>query len=146
MSRLPPEKIAKFKQKFEDLDVDNTGALLRQTVAQIIEGENGSELEKLMVAILFEQFDQNNDKMIQLEEYLNFCSEMYSLSEKEILRRVFDLCDKDHNGRLDIEEVTELGKLMGKEVTKSDAWATIQALDVNHDNTIDFDEFCAIIQ
>ena len=99
-----------------------------------------------MVAILFEQYDKNNDKFIQLDEYLDFCAEMCSLSEKEILRRVFDFCDKDHNGRLDIDEVTQLGHLMGKEVTKSDAWATIRALDVNNDNTIDFDEFCAVIQ
>ena len=145
MSKLSSAKVLKFKRKFEDLDIDNTGSLARETVARIIEDE-GTELEKLMVAILFEQYDKNNDKFIQLDEYLDFCSEMCSLSEKEILRRVFDFCDKDHNGRLDIDEVTQLGHLMGKEVTKSDAWATIRALDVNNDNTIDFDEFCAVIQ
>ena len=145
MSRLTPQKLAKFRRKFEDLDVDNTGALSRQTVAQIVEEEGGSQLEKLMVAILFELYDKNNDKLIQLDEYLDFCTEMCTLSEEQILRRIFDFCDKDHNGRLDIEEVTELGHLMGKEVTQSDAWATMRALDSNKDNTIDFNEFCAII-
>ena len=146
MSGLSPEKIARFKRKFQELDVDNKGALSRETVAQIIEVEEGMELEKLMVAILFENYDKNHDKLIQLDEYLEFCSEMVGLSHKQILRKIFDLCDKDHNGRLDIDEVTELGHLMGKEVTKSDAWATIRELDINQDNTIDFDEFCAIIQ
>ena len=141
-----PEKIKKFKKKFEDLDIENTGALSRETVAQIIEKEDGTELEKLMVVILFELYDKNNDELIQLEEYINFCAEMYSLSEQQILRRIFDVCDTDHNGRLDLEEVVMLGKLMGKEVTISDAKATIRALDSNHDNTIDFEEFCAIIQ
>jgi Ca2+-binding EF-hand superfamily protein len=145
MKGLSSDKVKKFKQKFEDLDVENTGSLSREAVARIIEDE-GTELEKLMVAILFEQYDKNNDKFIQLDEYLEFCAEMCSLTEKEILRRVFDFCDKDHNGRLDIDEVTQLGYLMGKEVTKSDAWATIRALDLNKDNTIDFDEFCAVIQ
>ena len=145
MTNLSSAKIIKFKRKFEDLDVENTGSLSREIVARIIEDE-GTELEKLMVAILFEQYDKNNDNYIQLNEYLEFCSEMCNLTEKEILRRIFDFCDKDHNGKLDIDEVTQLGRLMGKEVTQSDSWATIRALDSNNDDHIDFDEFCAVIQ
>lgn len=144
MSRLPASKIQKFKQRFEKLDIDGTGALSRDVVAQILE-EEGNDLERLMVIILFETYDSNKDHLIQLDEYLQFCSEMYRLTEREILRRIFDFCDKDHNQRLDLSEVIILGKQMGRNVTESDAFATIRALDANHDNTIDFEEFCAII-
>ncbi|EAY03645.1 EF hand family protein [Trichomonas vaginalis G3] len=144
MSRLPASKIQKFKQRFEKLDIDGTGALSRDVVAQILE-EEGNDLERLMVIILFETYDSNKDHLIQLDEYLQFCSEMYRLTEREILRRIFDFCDKDHNQRLDLSEVIMLGKQMGRNVTESDAFATIRALDANHDNTIDFEEFCAII-
>ncbi|EAX92965.1 EF hand family protein [Trichomonas vaginalis G3] len=144
MSTLPESKLKKFKQRFEELDINGTGSLTRETVAQILE-EEGNELERLMVIILFEKYDSNKDQLIQLDEYLNFCTEMYQLSDKEILRKIFDFCDKDHNEKLDLNEVVMLGRQMGKNVTESDASATIRALDANHDNTIDFEEFCAII-
>lgn len=141
---LSESKIQKFRMRFEELDINNTGALSREAVAQILE-EEGMELERLMVIILFETYDSNKDQYIQLDEYIQFCTEMCQLSETEILRKIFDFCDKDGNGRLDVNEVVTLGRQMGKNVTQSDAFATIRALDANHDDTIDFDEFCAII-
>lgn len=142
---IPPEKLAKYKQRFEELDVDNTGLLSRESVAQILDDES-DELEKLMIIILFEKYDIDHNGKIDFQEYLNFCSEMHQLTEKEILRTIFDFCDKDHNEKLDVDEIIMLGSQMGKKVTKSDAWATIRQFDINNDNTIDFNEFCAIIE
>lgn len=142
---LPPDKLNRFKRRFEELDIENDNKLSREAVAQIL-SEQAPQLERLMVAILFEKYDKNKDSYIQLDEYLEFCAEMSNLTETEILRKIFDICDKDHNQKLDVNEVKSLGEAMGIDVSELDAWATIHELDANNDNTIDFEEFCRIIQ
>lgn len=133
-----------YRKRFAELDLNYTGKLNRETVAQILK-EQGEELDQLMVIILFQEYDLDNDGFINCDEFIRFCTEMDQLTEKEILRMIFDICDEDHNQKLDVDEVKRLGNLMGFDVTLSDAWATIATFDSNHDNLVDFEEFCAII-
>ena len=139
-----PEEIEEFQRKFKELDVEGTNHLTRTVAAQII-GQEGSQLEQLMIVLLFELYDKNGDNFIDFDEFLQFCEEMDNLSEKGILRRIFQLADKSGNGYLDVMEVERLGHLMGLDVTTPDAWATIQALDTNQDNQIDIHEFFQIL-
>ena len=138
-------KLATYRKRFRELDIENTRALARDTVAEIL-SEQGSEIERLMVILLFECYDKNRDTVIQEEEFISFCQEMEQMTERQILRRIFDLVDTDKNQRLDVSEVQRLGQMMGLDVSISDAWATVDVLDSNHDNTVDFEEFLAIIE
>ena len=138
------DKTELYRRRFDELDIGKTGRITRETVAQILK-DQGEELEQLMVILLFEKYDKNHDKLIDKEEFVDFCTEMEKFSEKEILRKIFDLVDEDGDEKLNVDEVKKLGDLMGLDVTVSDAWATIATLDVNSDNLVDFAEFCAII-
>lgn len=138
-------KLATYQKRFRELDIDNARALSRDTVAEIL-SEQGTEFERLMVTLLFECYDKNCDTVIQEDEFISFCQEMEQMTERQILRRIFDLVDTDKNERLDVSEVQRLGQMMGLDVSISDAWATVDALDSNHDNTVDFEEFLAIIE
>ena len=137
------EKIDAFREQFIELDLEEDGKLTRENVAQILANES-EQLERIMVTLLFEKYDINHDGLIDFDEFCSFCLDMNGLTERDILRQIFDICDLDGNGYLDIEEVKRLGQLMGLQVTSSDALATVKALDVNNDQRIDFDEFCAI--
>lgn len=145
LASVRDSKLAIYRKRFQELDIENKRALSRDLVAQIL-SEQGTEIERLMVIILFECYDENQDTVIQEDEFINFCQEMERMTEKEILRRVFDLVDTDKNQRLDVAEVQKLGEMMGLEVSLLDAWATVDVLDSNHDNTVDFEEFLAIIE
>ena len=137
-------KIDVYKKRFKELDIEKKGALTRETVAQIL-SEEACEIERLMVILLFERYDDNMDKLIQEDEFIRFCTEMETMSDREIMRKVFDIVDEDKNQKLDVGEVQKLGIKMGLDVSWSDAWATVDVLDVNRDNNVDFDEFCALI-
>ena len=67
------------------------------------------------------------------------------MTEVALLREIFDIADRDHSGFLDVDEVERIGQLMGLDVSKEDAWATIAALDKDGNNQVDFAEFCAIL-
>ena len=139
-----PEQLDSFKQRFSELDIEKEGKLSREIIGQILQCE-GEQLEQLMVILLFEKFDQNNDGYIQFEEFLEFCSRMQNIDEETILEEIFKVADADNSGFLDIDEVKRIGNLMGLDITESDAWATISALDQNSDSLIDFNEFLAVI-
>ncbi|KAH0796055.1 EF hand family protein [Histomonas meleagridis] len=138
------EKIDQIKKKFQYLDITGTGKLSRETTAQILM-EEGAQLDRLMIALLFEKYDADGDEMIDLNEFVCFCKEMEQLQDIDILRQIFDLADVDKNQYLDLSEVKRIGQLMGLDVTEDDSMATIMALDENNDNLIDFDEFCKIL-
>ena len=138
------QRINEIKKKFQSLDISGTGNLRRDVVAQILMGE-GTQLDRLMTALLFEKYDKDGDKMINLDEFICFCREMDQLSDVDILRQIFDLADVDKNHYLDLSEVKRIGQLMGLDVNENDSIATIKALDRNSDNLIDFNEFCTIL-
>ena len=139
-----PQQIEEFQKKFKELDIEGTNHLTRSIAAQIISQE-GTQLEQLMIVLLFELYDKNGDNFIDFDEFLQFCEEMENLSEKGILRKIFQIADKSGNGYLDVSEVERLGHLMGLDVTTPVAWDTIQALDTNQDNQIDIHEFFQIL-
>ena len=136
--------IISVRDQFNLLDVGRTGRLTRDSVAQVLMSE-GSQLDRLMIALMFEKYDLDGNSTIEYEEFEKFCNEMEKLSEKEILRQIFDLADADHNNFLDFCEVKRIGQMMGLSVNDIDSWATIEALDTNADNLVDFNEFCAIL-
>lgn len=138
------DKIIQIRKKFESLDIENTGNLKREIVAEILLNE-GTQLDRLMTVLLFEKFDADGDHMINLNEFIEFCKQMDQLSDVDILRQIFDLADLDKNGFLDLKEMKRIGQLMGLNIDDKDTIATIRALDKNSDNLIDFDEFCSIL-
>lgn len=138
------ERIERARAMFSTLDITGTGKLSRQTVSTILSSE-GDQLDKLLTILLFEKFDFNGDNLIEFEEFVAFLESIENLSDVEILRQIFEISDVDHNETLDVDEVKRIGQMMGMDVTTSDSWQTIIALDRNNDNAIDFPEFCQIL-
>ncbi|EAX96584.1 EF hand family protein [Trichomonas vaginalis G3] len=139
-----PAQLQEFKQQFEDLDADGDGKLDREEVGEILQWE-ASYVDRLMVVLLFEKYDRNKDGVISFDEFLDFCEHACSRDQDLLLREIFAICDVDHNQQLDLNEVICLGKLMGVDVTKNDAIATIDSLDRNRDKVINITEFLSIL-
>jgi len=131
--------------RFNELDVEKSGKLSREITGEILQQE-GTEFEGLLVALLFEKYDHNTNGYIELNEFISFCREIETFNEAELVSQVFRIADTDNNGYLDVDEVKRIGNLMGLDVTLSDAWATIFAMDRNHDNVIDLNEFMAVVR
>ena len=144
MSIYSEQDLEGFRQTFDELDINGDERLTRDEVGQILSKE-GEQYEQLMVVLLFEKFDTDNSGTIDFDEFLNFCSHINSRDPDYLLHEIFVICDKDGNGHLDLDEVARLAQLMGIEVTKQDAIATLHALDANHDETVDFNEFLQLI-
>jgi Ca2+-binding EF-hand superfamily protein len=59
----------------------------------------------------------------------------------EEIRNNFTFFDRDHNGEIDLEEFTELLRVLSPKTTNEQAEKGFSFIDENADGHIDFDEF-----
>lgn len=59
----------------------------------------------------------------------------------EVMRKIFDAFDKDHSGFIDINELNEVAKELGKALDADELEECMKDLDINKDNKISFEEF-----
>ena len=64
-------------------------------------------------------------------------------SEIEEIKSNFDFFDKDHNGEIDLDEFTELLRVLSPKSSNIQAADGFSFIDSNNDGHIDFDEFIA---
>ncbi|WMS88025.1 EF-hand domain-containing protein [Pleionea litopenaei] len=57
------------------------------------------------------------------------------------IRAHFDFFDRDKNGEIDLEEFTELLRVLSPKSSKQQAESGFSFIDENSDGHIDFDEF-----
>lgn len=62
------------------------------------------------------------------------------------LRRVFELFDRDGDGRITREELTESLERLGMPVHREELAATIARIDANGDGCVDMDEFTQLYE
>lgn len=89
-----------------------------------------------MLRDVVKAMDKNGDQMIQYEEFRNFVER----TEKELFS-LFHSIDRDHNGKLDKEELKAAFKRAGLTVPNSKLDQFFAEVDENHDGYITFDEW-----
>ena len=78
---------------------------------------------------------------MQQEQYAKQREAQERAERKREALKLFDEIDVDGNGTLDVEELTELAKSMGVELTPKQAELAFADLDTDASGEIDFDEF-----
>ncbi|ACO70037.1 predicted protein, partial [Micromonas commoda] len=59
-------------------------------------------------------------------------------------REVFDLVDKDKSGAIETEEVEELTKLLGLDLTRDEVELLVREIDKDGNGEVDFEEFLLV--
>lgn len=65
--------------------------------------------------------------------------------EKEVYLEAFNLFDEDKNGTIDWQELKNIMKQLGKNVTDDEAKQLIADCDHDNNGTIDFEEFVSLM-
>lgn len=60
---------------------------------------------------------------------------------EEVMKKVFSSFDKDNSGYLDVKELKNVSKELGREMDEAELEECIKDLDQNKDNKITYDEF-----
>lgn len=85
------------------------------------------------------------DKNENVEQFLcgvRTMEHFYQLKKENEVRKCFERFDLDGNGYIDKQELAGLSLQLGHKLDEQQLNDALKDLDLNHDGTVDFDEFC----
>lgn len=61
--------------------------------------------------------------------------------QKEQIKQAFEICDADHNGFIDLDELKEVLEALGEQATEANARELMKEIDADGNGLISFEEF-----
>lgn len=142
---LPKELMAEIAEAFDFFDMKKTGTITTQELFSVLRamGQNATEAELNSMVI---EVDADGNGTVELDEFEEMM--INKIGEEvgpEVDKDTFDLFDVDGDGFIGREELMDIMRRFGKNVSDDDASAMIKAADKDKDGQISFDEFCEMI-
>jgi len=144
---LSDEKIAEYTDAFKLFDADGNGhidAAELQDVLKKIGIEATIEQAKEMIA----EVDTDKNGTIELNEFITMMEKHDAENETddiEGLQMAFRAFDIDGNGKIDRDELAQVMKNLGQELSAEEIEAMMKEADTDGDGSIDFEEFKALM-
>ena len=136
----------KIKKVFRDLSGESNNYLITKDTFVNYMKKTSDTLQEKDISQLYSELDQNQSGTIEYEELMRaLCDKKKILSDKN-LKDAFDFFDRDKNGKISLDEVTEIifeGKTMPPNIKKD--FIDEFGKDMN-DTDIDYDDFLKIIK
>ena len=152
-SRLSTKQIEHIKTLFETFDNDGDGKITSLEVTSALRkhhNDRSNDEFEYMVRIL----DLDCDTTVDFSEFLEMAS-LFEANHNQTsaiqIRQLFRAFDKDQNGVLSSEEIKQLWNLAPsddkttKKLTENEMNEMIQAMDINGDGQIDYEEFITLM-
>ncbi|KAH6845627.1 hypothetical protein B0I37DRAFT_380713 [Chaetomium sp. MPI-CAGE-AT-0009] len=144
--KLSPEEVAQYKEVFQIFDKDGTGDITADELGQVMRelGLNPSEAE---LRDLVSEADLDSDGVISFEEFLALMSQnVKELDTEQELLNAFKVFDKDGSGTISSDELRNVLKSLGENLTDDEVDEMIKLADRNGDGSIDYHEFANIMK
>jgi serine/threonine-protein phosphatase 2B regulatory subunit len=103
MTRIKPSQIKKIYKRFNDIDVDKSGAIDYKEFLMALEIDD-SKTSKQM----FNVFDMDGSNSIELKEFIVVLSRYTSAAKDEKLRFAFMMFDEDGSGYIERDELINM--------------------------------------
>jgi len=138
---MSKEEIGGLKKLFEMFDTDNSSTI---TFDELKDGLKrlGSALSDNEIQTLMDAADINSNGTIDCAEFVAATLHMNKLEGEENLLSAFSFFDKDLNGYITTDELSQACRELGVDVVHLDD--TIKDIDQNNDGRISYNEFAAM--
>ena len=127
-----------FRDMFNSIDVDGSGSLDREEVAQL-SIQMGRELRSLELDAAMAEMDPSGDGTVDFEEFRIWFKN--TMDGDTMVRELFEAADKDESGIIDRDELRGIMKEMGNPLSPAQLDAAMLEMDSDGSGEIDFVEF-----
>jgi len=142
---LSDEEIKAFKDVFALFDKDSSGTITAQELGEIMKslGQNPSDSE---LQDMINEVDVDHSGSIDFEEFLKMMSTTVKAQDfAHETRAAFNVFDKDGSGTISADELRQVMKSLGENLTDEEIDEMIREADKDKNGTIDYEEFVQLL-
>ncbi|CAE8604381.1 unnamed protein product [Polarella glacialis] len=103
MGKIKPSQIKKIYKRFQDIDIDKSGAIDYEEFIQAMEMD-----DSVMAGQMFRVFDMDGSGSIELKEFIVVLSRYTSAAKSEKLKFAFMMFDEDGSSLIERRELIEM--------------------------------------
>jgi len=138
--QMNESEIQELKKTFQSFDKNNDGTLTAKEI------QTAMEVHKLSlpkdVADVMASMDTDGSGSIDYTEFIAATLTQKQYTQKDVLWSAFRVFDIDGSGAITADELTQVLK----DVSAENIQSMISEVDLNKDNKINFEEFCAMMK
>ncbi|EXJ84667.1 calmodulin [Capronia epimyces CBS 606.96] len=144
-AKLSDEEIQAYRDVFALFDKDNSGTITDEELGEIMRslGQNPSDSE---LQDMINEVDIDHSGSIDFEEFLKMMSTTVKAQDfAHETRAAFDVFDKDGSGTISADELRQVMKSLGENLTDAEIDEMIREADKDRNGTIDYEEFVQLL-
>jgi len=138
-------RLQDLRRAFDLFDTDGSGTISPLELARVMRslGQNPTKQE---INEMMSGFDENSDGEIDFDEFLKlYAGSMNSADDEEFIAWAFEAFDKDNSGKLSADEIRDVIRCMGDELTEEEVAEIMDRGDTDGDGLLSFQEFTRLI-
>jgi len=142
---LSDEEMQAFKDVFALFDKDSSGTITAQELGEIMKslGQNPSDSE---LQDMINEVDVDHSGSIDFDEFLKMMSTTVKAQDfAHETRAAFNVFDKDGSGTISADELRQVMKSLGENLTDEEIDEMIKEADKDQNGTIDYEEFVQLL-
>ncbi|KIW82217.1 hypothetical protein Z517_05244 [Fonsecaea pedrosoi CBS 271.37] len=142
---LSDEEVKAYKDVFALFDKDGSGTITAQELGEIMKslGQNPSDSE---LQDMINEVDVDRSGSIDFEEFLKMMSTTVKAQDfAHETRAAFNVFDKDGSGTISADELRQVMKSLGENLTDEEIDEMIREADKDKNGTIDYEEFVQLL-
>ncbi|KAL2443965.1 Calmodulin [Exophiala dermatitidis] len=139
------EEIKAYRDVFALFDKDGSGTITAQELGEIMRslGQNPSDSE---LQDMINEVDIDHSGSIDFDEFLKMMSTTVRAQDfAHETRAAFDVFDKDGSGTISADELRQVMKSLGENLTDAEIEEMIREADKDMNGTIDYEEFVQLL-
>ncbi|RMZ76938.1 hypothetical protein DV737_g4613, partial [Chaetothyriales sp. CBS 132003] len=139
------EEIEGYKEVFALFDKDSSGTITASELGDVMRslGQNPSETE---LRDMINEVDVDQSGAIDFDEFLKMMSTtLKPIDVDQETKAAFAVFDKDGSGTISAEELRQVMKSLGEDLTDAEIDEMIREADKDQDGTIDYEEFVQLL-
>ena len=144
-TKLSKDKVNEIREIFHFFDKNGSGSISTKEMGNLYRALGLAPTDPEINDIIA-QVDTDDSGSIEFNEFL-IIFEYFQIKPitEDQLKSAFKLFDKDSNGLLSVEELVDIMKIAGEEMSIPDAEMIIKEFDVDNNNAINYNEFARMI-
>jgi len=144
-AKLSDEEIQAYRDVFALFDKDSSGTITAQELGDIMQslGQNPSDSE---LQDMINEVDIDSSGSIDFDEFLKMMSTTVKAQDfAHETRAAFDVFDRDGSGTISADELRQVMKSLGENLTDQEIDEMIREADKDRNGTIDYEEFVQLL-